>query len=118
MKKRYSIADNPYSIPSDSGLDDLNSLLRSILKDDFESKDELREDLDTVEFDFYVNGTFLDTSIDNLLKTKPEIRVVSKTANMSSSNRRSRYDIVDFYRNHFSKLNTLSAIRRLSQWTQ
>jgi hypothetical protein len=64
----------------------LNSLLKSILKDDWESKhDDSSEDLEAVEFDFYVNGTFLDTSIESLLTTKPDIKVVSSRNTSSTS---------------------------------
>ena len=74
--QRYSIADNPYSIGSDSNPDTLNSILKSIIRED-SSDSNLEDYLEQTEFDFYVNGTFLDSTIDSVLKSRPEIKVVS-----------------------------------------
>lgn len=86
--KKYSIdEESPYSIPSKSNGDSLNLLIKSILVeknkklDEFGNEDEnsknlIKSSLDEVEFDFFINGDFLDSTLDNFLLKNPSIKTV------------------------------------------
>ncbi|CAF1028187.1 unnamed protein product [Brachionus calyciflorus] len=72
--KKYSIADNPYSISSSSTSQNLNALLIGILKSD---DNDLETDFSTIDFDFYINGNYLLTTLDDLIQTLPDIKIES-----------------------------------------
>ncbi|RMZ99203.1 Ribosome biogenesis WDR12 [Brachionus plicatilis] len=71
---KYSIADNPYSIPASSTIQNLNALIIGILKSD---DNELETDFSTIEFDFYINGQYLSSTLDDLIQTISDIKVES-----------------------------------------
>jgi hypothetical protein len=68
---RYTVADNPFSIPSSSEPESLNALLKGILKEDI-NEEELLNDLMEAEFDFYINSVYLETSLDEFIKSNAE----------------------------------------------
>lgn len=74
FSKRYSVPDYPYSILASSNVDSLNSLIKNILKEDTSKTND--EDLDSIEFDFYVNGNFLQGTLHELIKSVEEIKTV------------------------------------------
>lgn len=59
------MADTPYSIAAQVSIDDLNTLINSILRD---SPD--KDDFQTVEFDFLVNGEFLRGHLGDHLRDR------------------------------------------------
>ena len=71
---KYSIADNPYSIPASSTIQNLNALLIGILKSD---DNELETDFSLLEFDFYINGQYIASTLGDLIQTIPDIKVES-----------------------------------------
>ncbi len=83
-KFRYSISDNPFSIPADSNSDTFNILIKSILKseneNDSESSNNLNEDLASVEFDFYINQEYLYTSLNQFIESNESIKTVSTSS--------------------------------------
>ncbi len=76
---RFSIEDeSPYSIPVKSNGETLNLLIKSILVDKNKSLDEFgnendettalyKKSLDDVEFDFFINGEFIESSLDQTI---------------------------------------------------
>ncbi len=73
--KRYSVADSPYSIPSNSNLEALNLLIKGILKEDKSvEEDEILDEL--VEFDFYINSKPIVTTLDEFVELNDEVKVV------------------------------------------
>lgn len=77
---RYSVPDHPYSILANSNSDTLNSLIKNILKDesDKSGENEFLSELGFIEFDLYVNGNFLDTTLNEHIKSDDQIKIVSK----------------------------------------
>lgn len=71
--------DFPYSILASSNSDTLNSLIKNIIKEEAAGSkpDEFISDLDAAEFDFYVNGNFLDATLHELIKSNDQIKTVS-----------------------------------------
>ena len=84
---RFRIDDStPYSIPSGSNGENLALLIKSILIEKRKSRDEFGNEiedssyksvLDQVEFDFYINGEFLDSTLDRFLLANTQIKTVS-----------------------------------------
>lgn len=75
-EKKYSVPDFPYSIQVNSSIETLNALIKSILKDDFKS-DEFQSNLETIEFDFYVNGNYLQSTLGELINSNGDIKIES-----------------------------------------
>ena len=73
--KRFAIADNPFSIPANSNEQTLNTLIKSILKEDLNHKTQ-NDGLDATEFDFYINGNYLDRILDAFVELYQEIKTV------------------------------------------
>jgi len=72
---RFAIADNPFSIPANSNEHTLNTLIKSILKEDLNDKSKI-DGLDAVEFDFYINGNYLDRILDAFVELHQDIKTV------------------------------------------
>jgi hypothetical protein len=72
---RFAVADNPFSIPANSNEQTLNALIRSILKEDLNDKAQI-DGIDSVEFDFYINGNYLDRILDAFVELHQEIKTV------------------------------------------
>ena len=83
---RFSIGEStPYSILSGSNGENLALLIKSILIEKKKSQDEFgneieddlyKSQLDEVEFDFYINGEFLDSTLDAFLVKNAQIKTV------------------------------------------
>jgi hypothetical protein len=71
--KKYSIADNPYSIAANSNIETLNLLIKGIIKEDQAGEEEeiLEE---SVEFDFYVNSKPVSTTLEEFVNLNYEIK--------------------------------------------
>lgn len=75
---KYSVPDFPYSILASSNAETLNLLVKNILKEDASSKpDDFLDDLESAEFDFYVDGNFLDKTLNELIKSNEQIKTVT-----------------------------------------
>ncbi len=82
--KRFAIPDNPFSIPTNSDSETFSSLVKSILRsiaDEEETADEdkknLNEDLNSIEFDFYINGEFVYTNLAKFIEEAKTIKTVT-----------------------------------------
>ena len=76
---RYAIDETPFSVPASSDPETLNSLIKSLLNEKLnEDSDEMKEDLASLEFDFYIISQIIQTSIDEFLRSSPEIKIVNE----------------------------------------
>jgi len=79
---KFSIPDNPYSIPASSNPETFNSLIKSVLKESFalnenENEKNLNEDLLSTEFDFYINDEYINTSLEKFIQQNDIIKTES-----------------------------------------
>ena len=69
------MADNPYSIPSNSTIEALNLLIKGILKED-QSVEEDEAFNELLEFDFYINSKPIVTTLDEFVSLNDDVKVV------------------------------------------
>jgi hypothetical protein len=74
----YKVPDNPISIPSNSTPNVLNDLIKELI-----GETKIDEDF-TNEFTFLINNEYLQTSLEEFLNQRPEIKTVSACSVMSS----------------------------------